>query len=106
MKTMAWRAAGLILAGALASAAVAETVPSQATPTPPASTQTPVSPGATGAAKADAAAEAADKNNVNSAVGGTGELPNSGSTSGGEDPDGQPTNCLTGDTRPVCAAKP
>ncbi|MEJ1157610.1 hypothetical protein [Prosthecomicrobium sp. N25] len=52
-----------------------------------------------------ALAPEADRTNANSAVGGTGELPNSGSTSGGEDPAGSPTNCLAGDTRPRCAGK-
>lgn len=98
---------GLLLAAGLASAAAAaETASPQAAPIPGTTAETPVSPGSTGAAKSDAAADAADKNNVNSAVGGTGELPNSGSVSGGEDPGGQPTNCLTGDTRPICTAKP
>lgn len=106
MNTMVSWVTGLVLVGALASTAAAtEITAPRAAPTSPATTEAPVTPGSTGAAKSDAAVEAAEKNNVNSAVGGTGELPNSGSVSGGEDPGGQPTNCLTGDTRPACAAK-
>jgi hypothetical protein len=79
---------------------------------PPALAETPAAPpppaGATGTASPPTGAALVpekERTNVNSAVGGTGELPNSGSVSGGEDPGGSPTNCMAGDSRPQCADK-